>query len=117
MAATSKFTDPLLASAYEPAMNEHRHHDALVAAIVVYLMSRDKEKADDIVRLIHITTSIILERSGKIQHACAFCFQKPPQVQLAMAPVKLGEGEERTLHMCNRCVDRFYAGFHGKVSA
>jgi hypothetical protein len=114
MASASKFKDPLLATAYEPAMNEHRHHDALVAAIVVYLMSRDRENADDIVKLIHVTTSILLERTGAIEQACAFCFQKSPQVELTTAPVKLGGGEERILRFCNRCVDRFHVLFHGK---
>jgi hypothetical protein len=100
--------DSLIESAYIPAIDDHRNHDALVVAILVYLLSRNGEHAKSSVGLLQTTASIILkDEHGIVTDACSFCGQKPPKVKLG------GGGTDDTIvHICNSCVDTFHASFH-----
>jgi hypothetical protein len=108
MTDNSQAIESSIESTYLLAIDEHRYHDALAAAILIYLMSQGGESRAGAIGLIQTVASIILEKEqGVTTESCSFCGEKPPKVKLGMG----GTGN-KTSYICNSCVDLFHASFH-----
>jgi hypothetical protein len=110
MTGRSSPLESLIESAFTIAVNEHRNHDALVAAILAYLVLRDTEGTNSAVGvgLLHEATSLFLDREcGVVTDSCSFCGKKPPMVKLSS-----GGAGEKMVSICNSCVDTFHSCIH-----
>jgi hypothetical protein len=111
MADNSQFLESLMTTVFRPAVEGHHHHDALVAAILVYLLSPDEKQKQDAAGLVCTSASVLLEQWGVITKSCLFCGDKPPKVRLGATAAKVGEGKERVVYFCERCVNNLQAVF------
>ena len=91
--------ETIVESLYVRAVNDHRHYDALIAAVFAYLAAhaeKDSETEKATLGLIKATVELILHREHKVESSeCSFCGLKPPEVKL------IGGGDA---YICSSCL-------------
>ena len=98
-----------LADLCKEAIDEKRHHDALMISLIAYLEARarkDNVSADGALGII-FSTANKLRQGSPLKRECSFCGRLPPKV-------KLTGGGGYKAYICNKCVDMLHADFHSK---
>jgi len=90
-------THEILTPIWMKAFEEKRHEDALLLALVSYMISRQKYSRDEQIAALLALRAVIdnLAPKGGGEEQCSFCGRRPPLIRLAAGP---------NAFICDSCV-------------